>query len=324
MADCTCANPQQVSQSIDKSASTIEGALNTNGNKIDETLYGKALGKETTGTSVSSSVDTVMDSSDQGNGPGEHGAFGPIRFCQWAAPEYGREGESVWTNVWKAAQLAIALLNATIQGQISEKNQDLAESYYQMAKYKWDRFKNKYMPLEIALLKEVSTVTEPEMDCDDDRSRAEAAVNTAYDYITKYISTRAKALRICIDDSILRQLDYGRSLTLVDVENYNLRDDTWFTDYKSDQRWARRSNVLNLGRNLGSIAMEYGKVARALSQDVGSIADRAATSLSSAVGYYGARFDTYYPTTYLGTNGNANTVFASTQSTTQNAAAGGF
>ena len=112
---------------------------------------------------------------------------------------------------------------------------------------------------------------------------------------------------------------------LVDTENYNLRDDTWFTDYKSDQRWGRRSNVLNLGRNLGSIAMKYGDVARALSEDVGGLFNRATASLSMALGYYGTRFDTYTPSTYLGTAGNANNILnVGTGNTATNAASGGF
>ena len=111
----------------------------------------------------------------------------------------------------------------------------------------------------------------------------------------------------------------------VDTENYNLRDDTWFTDYKSDQRWGRRSNVLNLGRNLGSIAMKYGDVARALSQDVGGLFNRATASLSMALGYYGTRFDTYMPSTYLGTAGNASNIMnVGTGNTANNAASGGF
>lgn len=320
MADCTCANPGQVAQEIKSQAEMQSNAIEAAAITLDETLYGATLGVSTQGTGVSGASSTATE----GGGRGQHGALGPVRFCNWAAPEWGTGGESVWTNLWQAAQLAIALLNASIQGQIAEKQQDLAEGYYQQAKFKWDRFRDKYMPLEKELLKEVSTVAEPQMNCVDDRARAETAVDTAYDTIAQLVGQQAKALRICIDDSILRQLDYGRALALVDTENYNLRDDTWYTDFKSDQRWGRRSNVLNLGRNLGSIAMQYGKVARALAQDVGSIADRAATSLSMAVGYYGARFDTVYPTSYLGTNGGASNMLVNTTMGTHNAASGGF
>lgn len=321
MADCTCANPQAVVEQIKTSTKDVNNTNTTNTTTIDETLYGKNLKVDNRGTGVSG---TSASAATEGDGSGQHGAIGSLRFCNWAAPEYGTEGEASWTNFWRAAQLAIAILNASLQGQIADKQMDLAESYYQQAKYKWDRFKEKYMPLEIALLKEVSTVAEPTMNCVDDRARAEATVNSAYDFIGKHISRQAKAMRLCIDDSTMRQLNYGRSLMLVDTENYNLRDDTWFTDFKSDQRWGRRSNVLNLGRNLGAMAMKYGDVARAMMKDVGDIANRATGALSMAIGYYGARFDTYYPTTYLGTNGGANPIMVGTTTGATNAAAGGF
>lgn len=303
MADCTCANPNAVADAIKNHENETVTQMNHSSTQVDETLYGKAHTPNA----------------------GVHGMLDTIRFCHWAAPEYGPKGESGWNTFWRAVQLAIAILNSTIQQQIADKQMDLAEGYYEQAKFKLDRFMNKYKPLEIALLKEVSTVAEPQMNCEDDRDRTETAVNTAYDVIDQYVAMRSKSLRLCVDDSAMAQLNHGRALMLVDTENYNLRDDTWFTDYKSDQRWGRRSNVLNLGRNLGSIAMKYGDVARALSEDVGGLFNRATASLSMALGYYGTRFDTYTPSTYLGTAGNANNIMnVGTGNTATNAASGGF
>ena len=319
MADCTCADPNKVAEAIKNHMNQTSNAIEVSARTLDETLFGQSLGVSTKGTGVAAGA------SNAGNGPGEHGAVGSLRFCNWAAPEYGTQGEMSWTNLWRAAQLAIALLNATMQQQIADKQMDLAEGYYEQAKYKLDRFMNKYKPLEIALLKEVSTTPEPVMDCEDDRSRAEQAVNTSYDYISKYVGVKAKQLRLCIDDSIISQLDHGRALMLVDTENYNLRDDIWFTDYKSDKRWGRRSNVLNLGRNLGSIAKQYGDVSRAMMNDVSALYNKATGALSMALGYYGTRFDTAYPSTYLGSAGGAgNIMMVGTNNATTNAAAGGF
>lgn len=323
MADCTCADPNKVAQALNGSDSSVASKISSStewgAEHLDQTIRGDALGVSTKGTGIAAGA------SNAGGGQGEHGAIGSLRFCNWAAPEYGTQGESLWTNLWQAAQLAIALLNATIQQQIADKQMDLAEGYYDQAKFKLDRFMNKYKPLEVALLKEVSTAPEPTMNCEDDRSRAEQAVNTSYDYISKYVGVKAKQLRLCIDDSIISQLDHGRALMLVDTENYNLRDDTWFTDYKSDKRWGRRSNVLNLGRNLGSIAKQYGDVSRAMMADVSGLANKAAGALTMALGYYGTRFDTAYPTTYLGSAGGAGNIMnVGTANVTTNAAAGGF
>ncbi len=270
MADCTCANPQAVASAIDGTTSKVDD--------VSYTLHGGAHG-------------------------GSLGALDTIRFCSWAAPEYGNIGENEWSVAFKGAALAIAIANSVAQGEIADKQQDMADRYYQMAKYKWERFKDKYMPLEKKLLLEVSTVPVRELNCTDDRDRAEQSVNPAFSTMSDYLSRNAKKLRLCIDPAIISAIELRRAQSLVDTENYNLQDDQFFTDFKNDQRWNRRSTVLNLGRNLSSQALKYGEVVRSLYSQVGAQIDQAAGSLMSALGYYGARNDTYYPTTYLGSNG---------------------
>lgn len=280
MAECTCANPQAVANAINQQAGKISGSVDKGAQKLDETLYGQSM-------------------------RGQHGAPAPVRFCNWAAPEYGRIGETAWTNLFQAAQLAIAIANGVAQAEIAAKQQDLADGYYQMAKYKWDRFASKYIPLEKKLLNEVSTAPIWDMDCDADRERAENAVDSAFSGISDFIKGRAKRYKLCIDASQSASMDFKQAVALVDTTNYNLRDDQWFCDFKNDQRWNRRGNVLNLGRNLGSQALQYGDVARALYKQVGAQLDRAASAAMTAMGYYGARNDTFYSTTYLGSNGGA-------------------
>lgn len=286
MAECTCADPKAVAQAISKD---LKEQIAQDNKALHETIYGKNLSAKSDGTEEGSGE----------SGEGKPGSIGSLRFCNWAAPEWGPKGGSLWTDFFQAAQLAISILNALIQGQIADMQQDLADKYYQQAKFKWDRFENKYMPLERAILWEASNEPIREMDCADDRQRAKEAADKSFNYLEKYMARQAKAYRLCLDDSVVSQLSYARNLTTVDTENYNLRDDQWFVDFKNDQRWNRRSNILNLGRNLGAIAMQYGDVARKLMGDVSDIANKAFGTLSSAMGYYGSKFDTVYPTTYL-------------------------
>lgn len=274
MALCTCADPDALKDKLEE---------------VHQTLYGKKQKVEELG----------QDKDD----PGEPGKMDRVRFCHWAAPEWGPIGESMWTNAFRAAQLAIALLNAEIQGEIADKQQDLAEGYYQQAKYKWNRFAYNYRPLEWGILWEASNEPIKNLDCAGPAERAKNAINQSFDYMDSYVGRTAKAYRLCMDESAVSQLAYSRNLLEIDTHNYNLQDEQWFVDFKNDQRWNRRSNILNLGRNLGAVAMKYGDVALKLMNDVSNIANRAASSLSQALGYYGARFDTYYPTTYLSGQG---------------------
>ena len=263
------------------------------GEYIDETLYGKALngGPETLGAATGDGT---------GSAPGKHGAIGSLRFCNWAAPEWGPIGENAWDEAFKAAALAISIANGIAQSEIADRQQDLADSYYRMAEYKWDRFYKKYVPLEKSLLNEVLNEPLHEMDCADDRARASSWVSRAYGAMERWTSSKAKAMRMCMLPQDLARPALRKARALADVSNYNYADDRWYADYRNDKRWNRRSSVLNLGRNLGSEALKYGDVARSLLNSVSGKIEQAASGLVSALGYYGARLDTYYPSSYLG------------------------
>ena len=300
MSDCTCADPTAVVQAINQHEQNLiksdEKLLSDDGTTFHQSFFGKGMGNE---------------SGESGGGggcgkSGEPGAPAPIRFCHWQAPEYGNQGESAWTTLFRAAALAIAIANGLAQQEIADKQQDLADSWYQQAKYKWNRYKDTYIPLEKQLLNEVSTAPVPELDCDGAETRARTAVNTAYDSVNAHLTRYAKSMRLCIDSSLLGYPSNRRYVALADSINYNYVDDRWYRDYKDDQRWNRRSNVLNLGRNLDSQSLAYGQVANALYGQVGQQIDRAANMAITALGYFGARNDTYYPTTYLGSGGGVN------------------
>lgn len=234
----------------------------------------------------------------------------PLRFCHWAAPEVTPAGYSISAGIQQAMITGIAILNSTIQGRISDLNQELGESYYDMANFKWNRFKGSYMPLEKKLLQEVSSVKERKLNCGDDRKRAQTAVNTAYSAMEQFMVERARKLRICVDPSILNMVEQRQTVMLVDTENYNLVDDQFFVDHKNDQRWNRRSTVLNLGRGLSSTAMQYGDVAKNTAANVSAQTDRAFSSLASSIGYLGSRNNTNYPTTFT-SSGSSNVVSSS-------------
>lgn len=291
---CDCAGEyQNIARRIEDVQGQIEFSVAKEG-PIDETLYGKEL----KGSEVSEAANG--DEVTENNGPGVHGALGSLRFCNWAAPEYGPVGEGFWNNAFRAAALAIAIANGVAQSQIADMQQDLADSYYDMAKSKWDRFYQKFVPLEKKLLNEVLKADERSMDCDEDMQRAKDWTSGAYASMSEWMRLKIRQMRACLNGLDKRRPRTAQTLALVDTANYNYADDRWFCDYANDKRWNRRSSVLNLGRNLGSEALKYGDVARSLLNTVGGQIEQAAQGLVSAMGYYGARLDTYYPSSYLG------------------------
>ena len=291
---CDCAGPLgEIKGSIDETKQQIEQTARDHisaEKPIDETFYGSELKGSAAGESATG----------PGDGKGVHGAIGSLRFCNWAAPEYGPIGEGFWNNAFRAAALAIAIANGVAQSQIADMQQDLADSYYDMAEYKWDRFYRKYVPLEKKLLNEVLNTDERSMDCAEDMQNAVDWVDDAYGALNEWTRRKIRQLRACVNGLDMRRPRNARVLALADTANYNYVDDRWFCDYSNDKRWNRRSSVLNLGRNLGSEALKYGDVARSLLNTVSGQVEQAAQGLISAMGYYGARLDTYYPSSYLG------------------------
>lgn len=274
MAACTCADPTAVKTAVEQAGSKTESAINNSAQKLDETLYGASLG-------------------------GSHGAIGPLRWCHSLGNQVGAAGKSAWTMLFQAATIAIAIANAVAQETIHSKKMDLAEGYYDQAEYKWGRFRDKYMPLEKQLLREVSTQPMRSLNCADDQDRARQSVFPAYELAMKYLSDKAKANRLCLDDTLVGLFNTRQSMAFVDTTNYNMQDDQFYTDYSNDKRWNRRSNLLNLGRGLSSEALRYGDVARTLLDNVSGQVSTAANSLLQSLGYYSNRRDTIYPNTTL-------------------------
>lgn len=251
---------------------------------IHPTLYGKLIGPMPENT-------------------GMPGIPSPLGFAHWQAPKHGNSSEYTWNTVFQGAQLAIAIAASVAQEQIANKNLEIAESWYSHANYKWNRFKNGYMPLEKQLIKETQNTKETKLDCKAAESRASTSVRNAFKSARTYMNSKAKQLRLCVDDSLYKDLDIQQQKFLVDTRNYNYDDDRWWRDYSNDKRWNRRSAVLNIGRNTASQALEYGRVASQSLTQVGRQIDTAASGLISALGYFGARNDTYAPTAFLGNAG---------------------
>lgn len=291
MSQCTCAEPQAVAQAIKSSGSEIKDAIGktlTNQVKesqqnLNETLFGK-------------------NQKSQDGSEAQPGKFTRLEMCHWNVPEAGAKGALDWATLFKAAGIAIAIANGIAQSSIEDLQQDLANKYYSQAKYKWNRFRDKYMPLEKKILNETSTTPVRSIDCAGARTRANDAVNSAYHSATSYLQQKAKEYCLCMDPSLLESMNTKQALMLVDSENFNLVDEAWYTDFKNDQRWSRRSNILNLGRNLSSEALSYGQTANKLYSQIGQQINNAANGVMTALGYFGARNDTYIPTAYLNTN----------------------
>lgn len=235
---------------------------------------------------------------------------------KWMMPQTTAQGYIEGNVVENALTVAMALLQITVAKKIADLKIELAEDYYAMAEYKWQRFITSYVPLEKKLLREVSSVAIATMDCADDRARAESSVNSAYALLQQQLARIRKSLHICIDENMLSVIEHRRVVMLVDTENFNLSDDNYWCDILNDDRWNKRSNVLDLGRNISTIAQSYGKLSKQAGAQVAGQADTAANAILTSIGYFGARNDTYYPDFFLSSaSSNASNLMSSSMDT---------
>ena len=239
------------------------------------------------GEAVSQSISDARDK--------QHADLEPIarRMCSWAAPEYGAVGEGWDRKAMLAAQIAIYASVIGLNTFIQTKNYDIASSYADITKDKWNRFKDAYAALEKKMIAEAQNTPKPAADYGDARNRAGNAINFAYNSAKSSMARYAKLYALCMDDSL--DLSYSKTLLLDDTVTYNYRDSENFRDYKSDKRWNRRSDILNLGRNTQATAFSYAQHASESFAGLAGAIAQAGNGLSGLLGYMLNRNETVYP-----------------------------
>lgn len=224
-----------------------------------------------------------------------HKSLDPIaaKMCQWAAPQYDASGEAADRSAYIAAQVALSAASIALYTFIQNKQYDIAKQYRNISKDKWNRFKDKYAPLERKMLNETSGTPEPVTDYNSAQGQGSAAVSGAFAQSKSALASYAKMYGLCLDHSL--GLDLLRARASDDTVNYNYRDAENYNYYRSDKRWNRRSDILNLGRNNAATAFSYASHANlSLGGVAGAIAS-ASNGVSGILGYLYNRSETAYP-----------------------------
>ena len=215
------------------------------------------------------------------------------RMCAWAAPEYSGTGEGWDRKAMLAAQVAIYSSIIALNTYVNNQNYKIAKAYSNLAQDRWTRFRDGYVPLEKKLLNEAGNTSEPTVPYSEAKTRAANASSFAFNSAKATLVTYAKRYALCMDDCY----DFARTQALMrdDTSNFNYRDVENFTEYKSDKRWNRRSDILNLGRSNLPTAYSYAQHAsRAFGDFAGAIAG-VGNGISGLLGYMFNRNETVYP-----------------------------
>lgn len=219
-------------------------------------------------------------------------------LCVWAKPTKSAASEP-WTKaIWQAALIAVAVINTAAQISITKKRYQIAKDYANLAKDRWTRFRDNYAPLERAMLNEVANAPIYEPDYPGARRRAQEHSSSAFFWANDQMADLATKYGLCLDPSFSNDMDLAEALSRDDGTNFNYRDEEFFALYKQDQRWNRRSTLLDLGRDLHAQSASYATAANDALKTVGGLLDAGAAGATKLLGYLSTVGETQYPATF--------------------------
>lgn len=216
-------------------------------------------------------------------------------LCTWAKPTYGDTGTN-WLNLaLQAAAIAVALLNSNTQAQITDMQYELADAFADLSEDRWNRFKDNYAPFERKMMSEAGNLSDYDPDYDDGLSRADTNVTAAWLAADDFISDRAKKYALCMDSTLIDDVDYAESIALTDGANYNYRMEEYWHYYVADRNWNRRSEMLNIGRGIQAIASTYAQHANDALKSISELVNSGTAGAMRLFGYLGSLAETQYP-----------------------------
>lgn len=217
------------------------------------------------------------------------------QLCWWAAPEYGDTGENWEKTLWKAALIGIATINTVAQLQIANQRYKLARDYADLAQDRWNRFRNAYAPFERAMMNEAGNLRKYDPNYPEALTRATENTDAAFLAADDQFTDRAKRYALCIDQTLLDDMDFAEAIAADDGANYNYRMEEYWHYYIADRNWNRRSELLNLGRGIQAIAASYATAANEALTSVGDLVNAGSQGAMKLFGYLSTVNETRYP-----------------------------
>jgi hypothetical protein len=215
-------------------------------------------------------------------------------ICHWAPPQFTDKGQTVLHAVLSVVSFAVAIWSAGEQARIFRMRAKLADGYAAIAEEEWNRFNKKYRPLENDMIAECLAETDYEPDYDGAEETYGALASDGLDRARAMMEETARGWALCMDGSLLSGLAAESAAAGTDFVNYGYRDAEWYAQKKRDYRFNRRSNLLNLGRNLISQSAKYGGAADSILQGAGAAAGAAMAGAMQFLGYIQNRNDPVY------------------------------
>ncbi|MDR1872011.1 MAG: hypothetical protein LBS60_08890 [Deltaproteobacteria bacterium] len=212
-------------------------------------------------------------------------------FCHWAAPEYSTIGQTALHAILSVIAFAVGVWSAAEQMRIFKLRYEIAKGYANIAQEEWDRFNQKYRPLENAQIAE--NLTTPVVTANYPKAKSDYTqfVELSFGQAQKEFDTLAKKYCLCPN----ADLETEKNIFLDDSVNFGYRSEERMIIEEEDQRFNIQASLLNIGRNNLANASKFSGLAADLLGHAAQANQAATNGAFGFLGYVRNRFATSYP-----------------------------
>lgn len=240
---------------------------------------------------------------------GSIGFVGNVDFLLWRAPMVSDFGVTSAATLQEAASIAVATLNTVAAMNIAKKQMDIAKAYQNIFEWETNRYFSAYAPCEQSYMISIGKTKEYILDYLGRSAKYSAAVTDGVRVSTANLMGALRTIPLCLDPSLLAKFNAANDRLMLDAIDTAYRVEDAEKQIRDDKRWKYREQALNRGRSLLKGSADFAKMGSnlygAMQKDIATAAEGA----MGALGYFGARNNTAYPTgttSYAATDNDTN------------------
>lgn len=219
-----------------------------------------------------------------------------VGFYWWRAPVVDDTGVKKSATWKQAASIGVAIINTLMAIKIAKMQRDIANRYKDMFLEDHNRYMNVYAPRENEYM---LSLGEAPIYKEQYKERGDL-YNNFFNGSTKlsdaWANMAIRQVPLCVDPTLTNSRELYRSTLQANTNDTARRQEDYDKIVHDDLRFKRRADALDRGRSLVVNSAEFANKASGLYGQLGSGIGAAAEGAMGALGYFGARNNTGYPT----------------------------
>jgi hypothetical protein len=204
--------------------------------------------------------------------------------------------------VWQAAAAVLAAVNVSSSMEMAQKQFDLAQRYYRIARAWRDWYNQGFVPLENKELDEIWDEGPYEPHYEAAAGRASVTAKLVFkdklEQVLRCTSSYATGLR----QALIKDMVSLTGSATAFAEGLGIRNERARTEIMDGLRWKHREAAVSRGRGMAASNVTYAQLAAGIYGDLANQAGKAAAGYVRFIGYAEERLKTMLPEhkTYMG------------------------